>query len=208
MWKAVIPKSCSFWIKTPFLFHQTSASGILLRKGGRQQDPTCCSVIPHTPFPSGNHHTVVWSLFVSDLTQNSLSVNCPILGAFIKTNQLQWFTIAVAVVAITVGASKKLNQKPKRKIWIMRCPKRALKAATCFWKSGRSHIYAALCTCPGDTEMALLPHLSLHWRPRQSCKLPVRELMACPGTHTASAKGGIVLGWKNKGISVLLFADH
>ena len=29
MWKAVIPKLCSFWIKTPFFYYQTFASRIL-----------------------------------------------------------------------------------------------------------------------------------------------------------------------------------
>ena len=45
MWKAVIPKLCSSWIKTPFFYHQTIASGILPR--GWQQ-----AVGPHLLFGS------------------------------------------------------------------------------------------------------------------------------------------------------------
>ena len=44
MWKAVIPKPCSFWIKTPFLCHQNFASVIFLEGGSGQQRLTCCSV--------------------------------------------------------------------------------------------------------------------------------------------------------------------
>ena len=44
MWKAVIPKLWSFWIKTPFLYHQNFPLEFCREGGSGQQDTNSCLV--------------------------------------------------------------------------------------------------------------------------------------------------------------------
>ena len=54
---AILPKLCSFWIKTPFLCHQRLDSGTLPRGRWQTAGPTCWSVtaLAHVPPPLGKY---------------------------------------------------------------------------------------------------------------------------------------------------------